>query len=120
MPLLGAWAAFGLFTIVCGVLVALYADRLAHRRRQAVLTDYFEHVLQLPLAYHGGTHSGRLMKVMLSGTDALWGLWLPSSANISPLSSSLLVLLPLVAVAQLAAGAAADRAVRRFHVLTTS
>ena len=75
-PLLGLWAAFGLFTIVCGTLVALFADRLAHRRRQLVLTSYFEHVLQLPLSYHGGTHSGRLMKVMLSGTDALWWLWL--------------------------------------------
>ena len=74
------WSAPGsasaLFTIVCGALVALHADRLAHRRRQVVLTDYFEHVLQLPLSYHGGTHSGRLMKVMLTGTDALWGLWL--------------------------------------------
>jgi ATP-binding cassette, subfamily B, beta-glucan exporter len=75
-PLLAAWVAFGLLTIVCGVLIALHADRLAHRRRQAVLTSYFEHVLQLPLAFHGATHSGRLMKVMLAGTDALWGLWL--------------------------------------------
>ncbi len=51
--LLIAWVFFGLFTIVCGTLVALYADRLAHRRRLAVITDYFEHVLQLPLAFHG-------------------------------------------------------------------
>src|ERR1700674_3328369 len=36
--LVGAWAAFGLFTTACGVLVALHADRLAHRRRQVVLT----------------------------------------------------------------------------------
>src|SRR6185295_17973860 len=48
-PLLGAWAGFGLFTIVCGALAALHADRLAHRRRHAVLTEYFEHILQLPL-----------------------------------------------------------------------
>ena len=41
-----------------------------------MLTEYFEHVMQLPLAYHGGSHSGRLMKVMLTGTDSLWGLWL--------------------------------------------
>ena len=57
--------------IVCSALVALYVDRLARRRRQAV-TEFFEHVLQLPLSFHGGTHSGRLMKVMLSGTDTLW------------------------------------------------
>jgi ATP-binding cassette subfamily B protein len=75
-PLLGAWVGFGLFIIVCSTVVALYSDRLAHRRRHVVLTAYFEHVLQLPLKYHGGTHSGRLMKVMLAGTDSLWWLWL--------------------------------------------
>ena len=73
--LLGVWVAFGLFTILCGTWVALYADRLGHTRRHAVLTTFFEHALQLPLAFHGQTHSGRLMKVMLQGTDSLWGLW---------------------------------------------
>src|SRR6202051_3497650 len=75
-PLLAAWAAFGLFTIAASAAVALHADRLAHRQRQAVLTSYFEHILQLPLTFHSGTHSGRLMKVMLNGTDSLWRLWL--------------------------------------------
>src|SRR5262249_24249828 len=42
LTLLAAWVGFGLFTIVCGTLVALHADRLSHRRRLAVLTDYFE------------------------------------------------------------------------------
>jgi len=74
-PLLGAWVAFGLFIIVAGTVVAWYADRLAHQRRNMVLADYFEHVLQLPLAYHSGEHSGRQMKIMLSGTDTLWSLW---------------------------------------------
>ena len=74
-PLIGAWVGFGLFIIVAGALVAWFADRLAHHRRNMVLADYFEHVLQLPLAYHSGEHSGRQMKVMLAGTDTLWWLW---------------------------------------------
>ena len=61
-PLLAAWAAFGLFTIASSAWVALHADRLAHRQRQAVLTNYFEHIMQLPLTYHTGTHSGRLIQ----------------------------------------------------------
>jgi ATP-binding cassette, subfamily B, beta-glucan exporter len=93
--LLTAWAGFGLFTIVCGTLIALYADRLAHRRRQVVLTGYFEHVLELPLTYHGNTHSGRLMKVMLQGTDALWGMWLGLFRDHLASFISLLVLLPI-------------------------
>ena len=74
-PLIGAWVGFGLFIIFAGTLVAWFADRLAHNRRNMVLADYFEHVLQLPLAYHSGAHSGRQIKVMLTGTDTLWWLW---------------------------------------------
>jgi len=74
-PLIGAWVAFGLFIIVAGTLVAWFADRLAHRRRNMVLADFFEHVLQLPLSYHAGAHSGRQVKIMLAGTDTLWWLW---------------------------------------------
>src|SRR6202140_4605884 len=94
-PLLAAWAAFGLFTIGCSAAVALHADRLAHRQRQAVLTNYFEHIMQLPLTFHTGTHSGRLMKVMLNGTDSLWRLWLGFFREHFAAIMSLVVLLPL-------------------------
>lgn len=94
-PFLGAWVAFGLFTIACNALVALQADRLSHRQRQAVLTSYFEHILQLPLTFHSGTHSGRLMKVMLNGTDALWRLWLGFFREHFAAILSVVVLLPL-------------------------
>src|SRR5437763_6750655 len=94
-PLLAAWAGFGLFTILCSAAVALNADKLAHRQRQAVLTDYFEHIMQLPLTFHTGTHSGRLMKVMLNGTDSLWRLWLGFFREHFAAILSLVVLLPL-------------------------
>lgn len=94
-PFLMAWVAFGLFTIVCSAFVALQADRLAHRQRQAVLTSYFEHILQLPLTFHSGTHSGRLMKVMLNGTDALWRLWVGFFREHFAAILSVVVLLPL-------------------------
>jgi ATP-binding cassette subfamily B protein len=94
-PLLAAWVGFGLFTIVCSVLVALHADRLSHRRKQSITTMYFEHVLQLPLSFHGGSHSGRLMKVMLTGVDALWGLWLSFFREHLAAFVALFVLLPL-------------------------
>ena len=93
--LLLSWAAFGLFTIGCSAAVALHADRLAHRQRQAVLTGYFEHVMQLPLTFHTGNHSGRLMKVMLNGTDSLWRLWLGFFREHFAALMSLVVLLPL-------------------------
>jgi len=94
-PLLGAWAAFGLFTILSSAWVALQADRLAHRQRQAVLSSYFEHILQLPMTFHTGNHSGKLMKVMLGGTDALWRLWLGFFREHFAAILSVAVLLPL-------------------------
>ncbi len=95
MVLVGAWVAVGILGIATGVSVALHADRLAHRRRQVVLTDYFEHVLQLPLSFHGLSHSGRLMKVMLAGTDSLWMLWLDFFRDYFATAVLLLVLLPM-------------------------
>jgi len=94
-PLLGAWVAFGLFTIISSTLVALHSDRLAHRHTQKVRTDYFQHVLQLPLSYHTGTHTGRLMKIMLTGTGTLWGLWLSFFREHLTSFVSLIVLMPL-------------------------
>jgi len=38
-PWLAAWAGFGLFSIAASVLVSLYADRLAHRRRLAAMAE---------------------------------------------------------------------------------
>jgi glucan exporter ATP-binding protein len=93
--LLLLWVGFGLFTIVCATLVALYADRMSHRRRLAVLTGFFEHVLQLPLAYHDDVHSGRLLKIMLEGSDSMWALWLGFFREHMAAFVSLLILVPL-------------------------
>lgn len=93
-PLLLTWTGFGLFTIVCGTLVALFSDRLAHHRRHIAISDYFEHVLQLPLAQQNDTHSGRLMKVMLQGTDSLWWLWLSFFREHLAAFVSLVILVP--------------------------
>src|SRR5436305_457156 len=95
MLLVGAWVGFGLFVILCSTLVALHADRLSHRQYQVVRTMFFEHVLQLPLSYHTGSHSGRLVKVMLTGTSSLWALWLSFFREHFASFISLIVLLPL-------------------------
>jgi glucan exporter ATP-binding protein len=95
LPLVIAWVGFGLFIIVCSTIVSLHADRLAHRHTQAVRADYFEHILQLPLSYHTGTHSGRLMKVMITGTNTLWGMWLTFFRENFTGFVSLFILMPL-------------------------
>jgi ATP-binding cassette, subfamily B, beta-glucan exporter len=94
-PLLLVWIGFGLFTIACSTAVALFSDRLAHRRRHAVLGSYVEHVLHLPLAQVTKTHSGRLMKIMLQGTDTLWWLWLSFFREHLAAIVSLFILVPV-------------------------
>ncbi len=95
LRLLGLWCAAGLVGITAGILVALHADRLAHRRRLAAMSLYFEHVLSLPAAFHGATHSGRLLKIMLGGADNLFGLWLAFFREHLSTLVAVLALLPL-------------------------
>lgn len=95
LSLLTIWVSIGIFNIIGSTVVALYSDRLAHIRRHSVSTQYFEHVLQLPAAYHGAKHSGRLIKIMLQGTDSLWGLWVAFFREHMSGFVSFLVLLPL-------------------------
>ncbi len=94
-PLIVAWIAFGFFSIGAGALVALHADRLSHRRRLAVVANYFEHVLELPLAFHTSTHSGRVLKVMLEGSNGMAWLWLGFFREHLSALVALIVLLPL-------------------------
>ncbi len=94
-PLLAAWAGFALFSILAAVLVALHADRLAHRRRMMVMSVYFEHVLQLPLSFHSAVHSGRLLKVMIEGAMGMFSLWLSFFRENCASLVALVILLPV-------------------------
>jgi ATP-binding cassette subfamily B protein len=98
LSLLILWAAIGLSAIGANVTVALFADRMAHRNRLKVMHDYFQHVLSLPLSFHGDTQSGRLMKIMLVGSDNLFGLWLSFFREHLITFISAIVLLPLTLV----------------------
>ena len=78
--LLVLWAAVGIGGIVANIVVSLQADRMAHRRRLGAMAHYFEHVLVLPFSFHNTQHSGRLLKIMLTGVDHLFGIWLSASS----------------------------------------
>jgi ATP-binding cassette, subfamily B, beta-glucan exporter len=93
--LLGLWGGVGLGGIAAGILVALHADRLSQRRRLAAMSQYFEHVLRLPHAFHSATHSGRQLKIMWQGADTLFGVWLSFLRESLATFVALFVLLPL-------------------------
>jgi len=75
-PIIGLWALVGLVGILAGVVVAVMADRLAHRRRLAALGQAFEHAIILPISYHAEKGSGAVVRTILAGTDALFWNWL--------------------------------------------
>ena len=93
--LLALWGGVGASGIAVNVFSVVQAERLAHRNRLALMSRFFGHVLSLPLSFHGEAHSGRMMKTMLSGADAMFGLWLTFfRENLSTFIATL-VLLPL-------------------------
>jgi ATP-binding cassette, subfamily B, beta-glucan exporter len=93
--LLGIWLAVGAAGIGANMAVALHSERMAHRNRLAIMNRYFGHVLSLPLSFHGDSHSGRLMKVMLGGADSLFGLWLVFFKEQLATYVAVVVLLPM-------------------------
>ncbi len=93
-PWLAAWAAFGVFSIVAGVTVALHSDRLAHRRRVVEMAAYFDHVLHLPMSFFASAHTGRLLKIMIEGASGMFGVWLSFFREHFAALVSLGVLLP--------------------------
>jgi glucan exporter ATP-binding protein len=93
--LLGVWGLISIGSLGAGIMVALHADRLSQRRRLAAMSQYFEHVLRLPHAFHDDTHSGRQLKIMWQGADTLFSTWLSFLRENLATFVALFVLLPL-------------------------
>lgn len=70
------WVSFGVFNIFAYVLVARGADRLAHRRRLAVLTESFERIISMPIAWHQKRGTSNALHTLLRATDSMSAMWL--------------------------------------------
>ena len=92
--LIALWAALGLFSILAGVIVATYADRLAHRQKLARLAEVFERAIELPQSYHAERGSGAVIRVLLSGTSSLFWLWLGAMRDQLTALFGILLLIP--------------------------
>jgi len=75
-PYIALWALLGLFGIMAGAAVAVFADRLAHRRHLASMAEAFERAMTLPAGYHAERGSAAVVRTILQGTDGLFWLWL--------------------------------------------
>jgi ATP-binding cassette subfamily B protein len=118
LAVLALWGAVGLGGIVANVVVALQADRLAHRRRLAVMARYMEHVLTLPASFHDRASSSRLLKIMLLGTDRLFSLWLSFFREQLVSLVGICVLLPLTMLLNWRLGLVLNALIVLFATLT--
>ncbi len=96
--LLGVWAFIGLAGIGANIMLAVQAERLAHRNRLTAMAKFFRHVLSLPPAFHRDRQSGRLMKMMLAGADGLFWMWLSFFREHLATFLAAIVLLPLTII----------------------
>jgi glucan exporter ATP-binding protein len=96
--LLAIWSGVGLLSIGANIMLAVQAERLAHRNRLTAMAKFFRHVLSLPPAFHRDRQSGRLMKMMLAGADGLFWMWLSFFREHLATLLGVLVLLPLTII----------------------
>ncbi len=92
---IGLWAGVGFGGVAASVWVSLHADRLAHRRRLAVMAQFFAHSIALPLGFHGDHHTGRLLRILHAGSSSLFSVWLGFFREHLATVLAVVVMLPL-------------------------
>ncbi|RST87291.1 glucan ABC transporter ATP-binding protein/ permease [Aquibium carbonis] len=88
------WAGLGVFNIVAFVLVARSADRLAHRRRGVVMTEAYERLMSMPLAWHQERGTSVSQHTLLRALEAMFTLWLEFMRQHMATAVSLVLLVP--------------------------
>jgi ATP-binding cassette subfamily B protein len=76
----------------------LISDRLAHRGMNAAMSLFAEAALSLPYEYHASVHSAWLGKVMATGVDSLFSLWLSALRSTIPNIATIALTVPAAIV----------------------
>jgi len=91
---LGFWVGFGAFNITAYVLVARGADRLAHRRRLAVVEQSYEKIISMPLSWHQKRGTSNSLHTLIRAGDSLFAIWLEFMRQHLSTIIALIVLIP--------------------------
>jgi glucan exporter ATP-binding protein len=97
-PIILQWAVLGLAGIVASVVVAVLADRLAHRQRVAAMRSAFELSITLPISYHSRVGTGGVVRTILAGADTLFSTLLSFLREQTTAAIGVLVLVPTAIV----------------------
>jgi ATP-binding cassette, subfamily B, beta-glucan exporter len=93
-PIIVQWGVLGLLGIFASVIVAVMADRLAHRQRMAAMRSAFELSITLPISYHARVGTGGVVRTILAGADTLFGTWLSFLREQTTAAIGVIVLMP--------------------------
>jgi ATP-binding cassette, subfamily B, beta-glucan exporter len=93
-PILLKWAALAAFSAVAFVVVAREADRLAHGRRAALLTEAFGRIISMPLSWHSQRGTSNALHTLLRACETLFSLWLEFMRNHLSAAVGILLLIP--------------------------
>lgn len=94
VPPLVVWAGLGVFNIIAFVLVARGADRFAHKLRGEVLSQSFERVINMPLAWHHMRGTSNSLHTLLRAVETLFTLWLEFMRQHLSTAVALMLLIP--------------------------
>jgi glucan exporter ATP-binding protein len=97
-PIIVQWGVLGLLGIIASVIVAVMADRLAHRQRMAAMRSAFELSITLPISYHARVGTGGVVRTILAGADTLFGTWLSFMREQTTAAIGVIVLMPTAVV----------------------
>ncbi|MEO1719520.1 MAG: ABC transporter transmembrane domain-containing protein, partial [Pseudomonadota bacterium] len=89
------WAVIGLVGIFASVVVAVMADRMAHRQRLLAMSDAFERAISLPVSYHGARGTGGIIRTIVEGTSGLFATWLSFLREQCTAATAVILLVPV-------------------------
>jgi ATP-binding cassette subfamily B protein len=92
---IAAWASLSVVSVAAGVATSVYADRMAHRRRLAAMTQAFDNAITMPIARVASRGTGKLMQTVVAGGEALFQLLLGSMREQLPAFFALVLLFPV-------------------------
>ena len=99
--IIGLWAGFGLAGIAASAVLAISADRLAHRARLGAMAEGLAAALTQPAHTHAAQGTGSVMRAIMAGADVLFGQWLGLLRDHLPTVLALTLLLPTAATLDL-------------------
>lgn len=90
------WLFVWVVIIALRLFISIMADRMAHEEFNNCITRFFSHTMQLSMAFHTSTSSGKMSKELIRGSDNLFYTHLDFFRKVMPEIFTIILLVPLI------------------------